>query len=228
MLTLLLVEDNPEVAEFIKEYLGRQSFNVLVAMTGAKAHELFEQTQPDLILLDLELPDIRGETLCEEFKSLHPEIPIIMLTAHQEQTDVVKGLSLGADDYLAKPFEGQELLARVKARLRNRGVDGKSLQVADLVLNTETMQVHRGEREIQLTPQEFRLLEYLMLNANRVLSRDMILSRIWQTTPDIETRVVDVYIGYLRKKIDKGEGAKLIQSVRGFGYSLRDPDANKG
>src|SRR5690606_4404143 len=150
----------------------------------------------------------------------------IMLTAHQEQTDVVKGLSLGADDYLAKPFEGQELLARVKARLRNRGVDGKSLQVADLVLNTETMQVHRGEREIQLTPQEFRLLEYLMLNANRVLSRDMILSRIWQTTPDIETRVVDVYIGYLRKKIDKGEGAKLIQSVRGFGYSLRDPDAN--
>ena len=147
-----------------------------------------------------------------------------MLTGSDQTSDVVRGLSLGADDYITKPFEGSELLARVKARLRERGLQDKSLIVADLELNTETLQVRRGNREISLTPQEFRLLEYLMLNANRVLSRDMILSRVWQTTPDIETRVVDVYVGYLRKKIDQGESDKLIQSVRGFGYAIRPPD----
>lgn len=224
MLTLLIVEDNPEVANFVQDFLGRNGFNVLRAETGARAHELFAQTQPDLIILDLQLPDIRGETLCEEFKKLSPEIPVIMLTGSDQTSDVVRGLSLGADDYITKPFEGSELLARVKARLRERGLQDKSLIVADLELNTETLQVRRGEREISLTPQEFRLLEYLMLNANRVLSRDMILSRVWQTTPDIETRVVDVYVGYLRKKIDQGEPNKLIQSVRGFGYAIRPPD----
>jgi DNA-binding response OmpR family regulator len=224
MLTLLIVEDNPEVASFVQEYLGRNGFNVLRAETGARAHELFAQTQPDLIILDLKLPDIRGETLCEEFKKLSPEIPIVMLTGSDQPSDVARGLNLGADDYVTKPFEGSELLARIKARLRERGLQNKTLQVGELVLNTDTMQVHRGDREISLTPQEFRLLEYLMLNANRVLSRDMILSRVWQTTPDIETRVVDVYVGYLRKKIDQGEPHKLIQSVRGFGYTIRAND----
>lgn len=223
MLTILLVEDNQDVAEFVQQFLSRQGFNTLVASTGARAHELFSQTQPDLIILDLQLPDIRGETLCEEFKKFNSEIPIIMLTSQSQTTDVVKGLQLGADDYLSKPFDGNELLARVKARLRTRGLQDKTLKYADLELNTDTMQVKRGERQIELTPQEFRLLEYLMLNANRVLSRDMILSRVWQTSPDIETRVVDVYIGYLRKKIDQEE-PKLIHSVRGFGYALREKD----
>jgi DNA-binding response OmpR family regulator len=221
MLTLLLVEDNQEVATFIQEYLGRGGYNVLRASTGSRAHDLFAQTQPDLIILDLDLPDVRGETLCEEFKQMNPEIPIIMLTGASQTSDVVRGLNIGADDYITKPFEGKELTARIKARLRERGLSNKILRVEDLTLNTETMEVFRGERQISLTPQEFRLLEYLMLNPNRVLTRDMILSRVWQTAPDIETRVVDVYVGYLRKKIDQGEKLKLITSVRGFGYTIK-------
>lgn len=221
MVTILLVEDNQEVVDFVQLFLQHQGFLVVIAKTGSEASEKFSTKQPDLVILDLNLPDIRGENLCQEFKQIDSQVPIIMLTGQSEQTDVAAGLALGADDYLEKPFEGKELLARVKARLRNRGLESQTLQVADLELNTQTMLVKRAGQQIDLTPQEFKLLEYLMINANRVLSRDMILNRVWNTTPDIETRVVDVYIGYLRKKIDQLD-PKLIHSVRGFGYVLRE------
>ena len=146
MLTLLLVEDNQEVATFIQEYLGRGGYNVLRASTVPELTIFL----PKLNLtnyLDLDLPDVRGETLCEEFKQMNPEIPIIMLTGASQTSDVVRGLNIGADDYITKPFEGKELTARIKARLRERGLSNKILRVEDLTLNTETMEVFRGEAD---------------------------------------------------------------------------------
>lgn len=143
----------------------------------------------------------------------------MLLTARSKSSDIVEGFKLGADDYVAKPYNDDELLARVEARLRNRGAQVK-LVVADLELDTKTFDVKKGSKKINLTHKEFKLLEYLMSNKNQVLSREMILNRVWLYPEDIETRAVDVYIGYLRKKIDTGISKKLIQSRRGYGCSI--------
>jgi len=146
---------------------------------------------------------------------------VIILTARDSTADVVQGLDIGADDYITKPFTAEELLARIRARLRQRGQNNHKLEIADLELDTKSLEVKRGSKLIKLTPQEFKLLEYLMSNQNQVLTREMILNRIWPSAPDVETRVVDVYIGYLRKKIDTGFENNLIHSVRGFGYVIK-------
>lgn len=166
---------------------------------------------------------MNGEGVCLEIKKNYPTLPVIILSAKNAVSDKVKSLKIGADDYVSKPFDLEELLARIQARLRTTGVDNeKILQVSDLVLNPKTLEVKRGKRLIQLTPQEFKLLQYLMLNTGIVLSREMILNRIWLYSPDVETRVVDVYMGYLRKKIDTGHGHKLLHSIRGFGYTIKN------
>jgi DNA-binding response OmpR family regulator len=166
-----------------------------------------------------------GETVCVEAKKMYPDVPIIILTAKDSTADVVRGLEdLGADDYIAKPFETEELLARIKARLRKGGNNSSRLEIADLILDTKTLEVKRGDKKIELTPQEFKLLEYLMSNKGKVMTRDAILNRVWLYSPDIETRVVDVYVGYLRKKIDEGFDKPLIHSVRGFGYVVKEED----
>jgi len=173
-------------------------------------------------MLDLGLPDIDGKSVCIEIKKEHPDLAVIMLTARHTTDEVINGLNMGADDYVTKPFAKEELLARIKARLRNIDKTNTRLQVADLILDTTTMEVKRGERNIALTKTEFDLLSYMMMSQGKVLTRETILNRIWLYSPDIESRVVDVYVGYLRKKIDANFDKKLIQSVRGFGYTIKE------
>jgi DNA-binding response OmpR family regulator len=220
--SVLVVEDDIGIRKYLKELLLENGYSAQTAQDGISAMKMVEKTQPNLVVLDLGLPDIAGETLCKDIKKNFPEIEVVILTARDSISDVVQGLDIGADDYVTKPFTAEELLARIRARLRAKGQNNTKLKVADLELDTKTLEVKRGNRQIKLTPQEFKLLEYLMGNQNQVLTREMILNRIWPSAPDVETRVVDVYIGYLRKKVDAGEDKNLIHSIRGFGYVIKD------
>ncbi len=220
--TILIVEDDQGLQKFLRELLLENGFSVQVAGDGAEAMNSISKLAPDLVVLDLGLPNMSGETVCLEVKKRYPEIPVLILTARDKTTDIVAGLNMGADDYMTKPFVADEFLARIRARLRGLGDDDKKLTVADLELDPKTLQVRRKGKEISLTPQEFKLLQYLMNNKGRVLTREMILNRVWLYSPDVESRVVDIYIGYLRKKIDQGHAKKLIHSVRGFGYMIKD------
>lgn len=220
--TILVIEDTQELREYLTNILADQGYKVLSAEEGTAALKLFEKISPDLVILDLGLPTISGESVCKEIKKVSPQTQILVLTAKHTVADISATLNLGADDYMAKPFEIDELLARVKARLRNNASTDKVMKTQDLTLDAEKVEVVRGGKKIQLTPLEFKLLEYLLANKGRVLTRDMILARVWSTSPDIETRVVDVYMGYLRKKIDKGYKTPILQSVRGFGYMVKD------
>jgi len=217
---ILVVEDDQSIQEFLKEYLLDNGYAVDTASDGVQALNSLKKAQPDLVLLDLGLPNVTGEAVCLEIRKKYPDLPVIILTAKDDVSDIVRGLNLGADDYITKPFVSEELLARIKARLRH-GEDVK-LQVADLELNNKTFEVKRSEKLIQLSPHEFKLLQYLISNKGRVLTREMILNRVWLYSYEVDTRVVDVYIGYLRKKIDSDFKKKLIHSVRGFGYMIKE------
>jgi len=221
-LTILIIEDEPDMAEYLKNVLEDNGYTAYTAHRGTTGLQLIEELNPDLVLLDLELPDIDGRSICQQINADYPEIKVIMVTGHNDPNDIAHGLKLGADDYVTKPVEVSELLARIQARFRESKQENTVLSLADLSLNQETYEVKRGDTHINLSPQEFKLLQYLLINQGKVLTRDMILSRLWHTNPDIETRVVDVYIGYLRKKIDFTE-PKLIHSIRGFGYVLKEP-----
>lgn len=219
---ILIVEDDKDIGSYLRDFLTENDFSVYLAEKGATGLDYFKNHEPDLVLLDLGLPDMSGESVCAQMYKMYPEIPVIILTAKNSIDDKVKGLNIGADDYVTKPFVAEELLARVKARLRAVTPGNKKIKVADLELDPKTIQVRRAGKKIDLTPQEFKLLEYLMDNEGSVLTRDMILNRIWGYTADIESRVVDVYMGYLRKKIDQDFPRKLLHSVRGFGYSIHE------
>lgn len=219
---VLVVDDDIDLQDYLKSLLIDNNFSVKTASTGSEALKIVSKSQPDLILLDLMLPDMSGESICKEIKKDYPDVSIIMLTAKDEVESKVRGLGTGADDYVTKPFESTELIARIKARLRGNHAEETSIIIGDLELNKKTVEVTRAGKHIVLTPQEFKLLEYLMTNQNTVLTREMILNRIWLYSPDIESRVVDVYVGYLRKKIDSGHDKKLIHSIRGFGYTIRE------
>lgn len=220
--TLLIVEDTADLREYLTGVLADQGYTVLAAEDGTAALKMFEKVSPDLVILDLGLPTISGETVCKEIKRISPQTQILVLTAKHTVADVTATLNLGADDYMAKPFEVDELLARIRARLRGTGPTETVLKADGLVLDTEKVEVSRDGNTVQLTPLEFKLLEYLLANKGRVLTRDMILARVWSSSPDIETRVVDVYMGYLRKKIDRGYKQPLLHSVRGFGYMIKE------
>lgn len=219
---ILVIEDEKELNRYIKELLTDNGYSAQTATKGTEALEIIKKTEPDLIILDLGLPDIDGENICRQIKKEHPDLPIIILTAKDSVSNIVHGLDIGADDYMTKPFDGDELLARIKARLRKVPGSAVNLKIDDLELNPTNHEVKRGNKSLRLTPQEFKLLYYLMVNKGRILTRDMILSRLWDSSPDIETRVVDVYIGYLRKKIDADFEKKLLYSVRGFGYMIKE------
>lgn len=219
--TILLVEDNKALHEAVRMFLLENDYRVESAYDGATALKKAENALPDIVILDLGLPDITGETVCRQLKKELPQLPIIILTAKNTTDDIVHGLSIGADDYMSKPFAVEELLARINARLRGEKSDTSTLTVGDLTLDRKKIEVRRAGKEIKLTHREFLLLECLMLNAGRVLSRDMILSRAWSYATEVESRAVDVYIGYLRQKIDSPFPKKLIHSVRGFGYVLK-------
>lgn len=219
---ILIVEDDKDLQFYLKELLLENDYSVESVYEGAKVMKKVEESLPDLVILDLGLPDVSGETVCKEFKKKLPQLPIIILTAKDTTQDVVHGLDIGADDYITKPFEADELLARIKTRLRQVKNTSKIIKVADLILDSQKIQVKRSGKTIKLTQREFLLLEYLMRNKNRVLSREMILNRIWSYSSDIESRVVDVYVGYLRKKVDETFDKKLIHCIRGFGYTIKE------
>jgi two-component system response regulator MprA len=216
---ILVVEDDTNIREYLVDAFKEAGYSVKQTADGAEALKMVKDSPPDLIVLDLGIESISGETVCEEVKKMHPDLPIIILTAKNTSTEVVHGFDLGADDYISKPFETDELLARIRTRLKQKGTS--TLEIDDLVVDTSSYEVKRGGKTISLTAKEFKLLEYLILNKGAVLSRETILDHIWLYSPEIESRVVDVYIGYLRKKIDEGHTNKLIKSVRGFGYTIR-------
>jgi DNA-binding response OmpR family regulator len=220
--TILVVEDDKGLQKYLKELLLDNGYAVHTASDGIQALEYFKKAEPDLVVMDLGLPTMGGEAVTQEIRKKHKELPIIILTAKDSINDIVQGLNLGADDYMTKPFIADEFLARVKARLRKQSETDTRLKILDLELDSKTMEVKRNGKMIQLTPQEFKLLQYLMSNKGRILTREMILSRIWLYSSDVETRVVDVYMGYLRKKVDNGYTKKLLHSVRGFGYVIKE------
>lgn len=220
--SVLIVEDDPGVQKYLKELLLDNGYSVQIASDGIEALESIQKSQPDLVILDLGLPKLTGEAVVTEIRKNYPNLRVVILSAKDTLNDIIQGLNLGADDYLTKPFVADELLARVKAHLKRIGSGDNKIVIDDLELNNQTMEVKRGGKDIQLTPQEFKLLQYLMNNKGQILTREMILNRIWLYSPDIETRVVDVYMGYLRKKIDKNYPKKLLHSVRGFGYVIKE------
>lgn len=220
--TILVVEDDPGLQKYLKELLLDNGYSVQTAADGVQALNSIQKLPPDLVVLDLGLPNMSGEAVCMEIRKKYPDLRVVILTAKDSIQDIVEGLSLGADDYMTKPFVADEFLARIKARLRYQGGGDLKLRVGDLELDSKTLEVKRSDRPVSLTPQEFKLLQYLMNNPGRVLTREMILNRVWLLNPDIETRVVDVYMGYLRNKIDNGFDKKLLHSVRGFGYMIKE------
>lgn len=219
---ILVVEDDQGLQKYLKELLLTNQYSVHVSADGVSALSTINKVPPDLVILDLGLPNLSGESVLSEVRKKNPGLPVIILTAKDSPSDIVHGLNIGGDDYMTKPFVADELLARIKARLRHNGQSDTKLKIADLELDTTTLEVKRDGKLIQLTPQEFKLLEYLMRNKGRVLTREMILNRVWLYSQDIETRVVDVYMGYLRKKIDEDFKKKLLVSVRGFGYMIKE------
>lgn len=219
---ILVIEDDEGIRQYLQELLSENGYSVRAAADGSTGLSEVTRLQPDLVVLDLGLPDITGETVCQQINKDYPDLPIIILTARDSTQNIVHGLNIGASDYITKPFEADILLARIKARLRDKGNVSGKIKVDSLEVDTSTMEVNRSGSEVKLTPQEFRLLEYLISNKNQVLSREMILNRVWLYGTEVETRVVDVYMGYLRRKIDKGFDKKLIHSVRGFGYMIKE------
>ncbi|GKW45062.1 response regulator transcription factor [Planococcus sp. NCCP-2050] len=221
---ILIVEDEKSIARVLELELTYEGYKTGVALTGAEGLIQFREQEWDLVLLDLMLPEIHGLDVLKRIRSAGSEIPVILLTAKDDVKDKVAGLDLGANDYVTKPFEIEELLARIRACLRlSTGKKNTDLHVFhDLELNTATREVTRNARTIELTPREFDLLLYLMQNPQQVLSREQVLNAVWGYDYFGDTNVIDVYIRYLRKKIDAGEETTYIQTVRGVGYVLKE------
>jgi two-component system OmpR family response regulator len=224
---ILVVDDEPNITELVSMALRYEGFDVEVASDGRSALARATTFRPDLMVLDVMLPDVDGFGVLKRIRSDGQRVPVVFLTARDATEDKVNGLTLGGDDYVTKPFSVEELVARVRAVLRRTNGDGAAggaarLTFADLELDEDTREVWRGAEPIELTATEFKLLRYLMLNARRVLSKAQILDHVWQYDFGGDANVVETYISYLRKKVDKAE-PKLIHTVRGVGYTLRVP-----
>jgi len=221
--TILVVEDNRDVLAVIAHTLTANGYAVTRAYDGEMALTTALDTAPALVILDIGLPKRSGLDVASELRKRGFRAPVLMLTARDTVSDKVTGLDAGADDYLAKPFDTDELIARVKAllRLATLRADDAKLRLGDLVLDTLTRQVRRGSREIALTQREFALLEYLVKNAGREVTRDQITEHVWGQDAEPSTNVVDVYVNYLRKKLDVDGLPSLLHTVRGVGYVLR-------
>jgi len=221
-LKILVVEDEKKVAHFVKKGLLEEGYAVDVVHNGKDGLNFAADQSYDLIILDIYLPGIDGLTILKKLRDEKVKTPVLLLTVRATIEDKVLGLDAGADDYLTKPFAFEELIARVRALLRRtRDADATVIQVADLTLDPVRRTAARRGEEIILTLKEFSLLEYFMRNTGRVLTRTMITDHVWNYDFDTETNVIDVYVNYLRKKIDAGHGVKLIHTVRGVGYILK-------
>jgi DNA-binding response OmpR family regulator len=219
---ILVVDDEPDITALVAYHLAKAGFRVSTAANGPDALKAAREEKPDIVILDLMLPGISGYDILAEMRKREEtrDVGVILLTARREETDRIRGLTLGADDYLTKPFDIDELLARMRALLRR--VEGDEiLRVADLEVNSSTREVRRGEREIDLTAREYDLLEFMAVNPRRVLSRDLLLSRVWDREFGVTANAVEVYIAYLRKKVDAPGERKLIHTIRGAGYALK-------
>ncbi|CAM5667062.1 DNA-binding response regulator OS=Streptomyces aurantiogriseus OX=66870 GN=GCM10010251_34360 PE=4 SV=1 [Streptomyces aurantiogriseus] len=228
---LLVVDDEPTVRELLCAALRHAGFTVAAAGTGQEALDRAREVSPDLVLLDVMLPDLDGFEVIRRLREQHRpaaaprtgHIPVVFLTARDATQDKIEGLVLGGDDYVTKPFDLQELIARIRAVLRRTSGDPTALlRVADLELDPDGLQAARSGQPLRLSPTEFRLLHYLMTNAGRTVSKPQILQRVWDYDFNGDTGIVDTYISYLRRKIDNG-GPKLIHTVHGVGYVLRGP-----
>jgi len=216
---ILLIEDEKKISAFIRRGLKEEGYAVDAAFDGEEGLALGSENEYDLVILDVMLPKLDGIALCRALREKEVLVPVLMLTAKDTVKDKVAGLDAGADDYLTKPFAFEELLARVRALLRkNRKDAGARLKTADLELDPVSHKVSRAGRDIELTTKEYALLEYLARNPGKVITRTMIAEHVWDIDFDTGTNVIDVYINYLRKKIDSGCKLKLIATVRGRGY----------
>ena len=222
---VLVVDDEANITDLVATALRYEGFSVEVACNGTEALRSAEKFRPDLVVLDVMLPDRDGFAVVKRLRADGHHVPVVFLTARDSTEEKVKGLTVGGDDYVTNPFSLEELIARVRAVLRRTGNDVREsarLEFADLELDDDTHEVWRGSERVELTPTEYKLLRYLMLNARRALSKAQILDHVWEYDFDGDANVVETYISYLRKKIDK-LGPPLIHTIRGVGYTLRTP-----
>ena len=223
---ILLVEDEQKIADALKMGLTEDGYYVETAYDGNIGWKLFQQHSQDLIVLDINLPGVNGYDLCKRIRSKNTQVPIIMLTALSSLNDKIEGYDAGADDYIIKPFEFKELLMKIRVLLKRTSHQnipvGTILKAADLEMNLDSKEVKRGNTVINLTAKEFQLLEYLLRNKNRVVSRSDIAVNVWDIDFDTNTNVIDVYINYVRNKVDKKFEPKLIHTQVGMGYILKD------
>ena len=223
---ILIIEDEQKIADTLKSGLIENGYDVEVAYDGKIGLKLFERSSFNLIVLDINLPGINGYELCSTIRSINSHVPVIMLTALSSLNDKIEGYDAGADDYIIKPFEFRELLMKIRVLLKRTMVQtiptGNMLKAADLEMNLDSKEVKRGNTLINLTAKEFQLLEYLMRNKNRVVSRADIAINVWDIDFDTNTNVIDVYINYVRNKVDKQFEPKLIQTQVGMGYILKE------
>lgn len=224
MVTVLVADDDPKLLKMLGRTLTYEGFHVVTAANGREALVQVEAQRPDVIVLDWLMPGLNGVEVTDRLRAAHDETLILMLTARDAIEDRVEGLESGADDYLVKPFAPAELLARIHALLRRSAVAKKehSLAYADLTLDPTTRDTRRDDRQFELTPTEFELLHYLLRHPRQVLQRDQILEEVWGYDFGGDDNVLEVYIGYLRKKMEKAGEPRLIQTVRGVGYVLRE------
>jgi two-component system, OmpR family, copper resistance phosphate regulon response regulator CusR len=221
---ILVVEDEPKVASFVKRGLEESGFFADIAYDGVMGKKMFDSGVFDMVILDINLPCKNGIELCKEIRNSNQRIPVIMLSALGTTEDKITGFDVGADDYLVKPFEFRELLARIRSLLNRISIaetGGNIMKYLDLEMNLHTYEVTRGGNKIELTQKEFALLEYLLRNKGRVVSRIDIAEKVWDITFDNGTNVIDVYVNFLRKKIDKDFTPKLIHTQTGIGYVLK-------
>ncbi len=225
-MNILIVEDEKKIADSLKKGLSELNYDVSIAYDGIIGEKLYNNQLFNLIILDINLPGINGLELCKKIRQKNASVAILMLTTFSSVADKVEGFNAGADDYLVKPFSFDELVVRIRALLRRGAKEvlptGHILKFADLEMNINTKQVIRGNTPITLTAKEFQLLEYLLRNRNRIVSRADIGEQVWNIDFDTNTNTIDVYINYLRKKIDRDFSAKLIHTQVGFGYIMRE------
>lgn len=221
---ILIVEDDSRIAKLISRGLKENDFETTIAYDGVQAITLLKQINFDLLITDIILPQMDGVDLCKQIRNVNPDIPVLMLSALGEINNKMRGFDAGADDYIVKPFELRELVARIRVLLKRNGNSGTSMGTTliydDLTLCLDSKIVKRNEQNINLTPKEFKLLEYMLRNAERVLSRNEIAENVWKIAHDTGTNFIDVYINYLRKKIDKEFDRKLIHTRAGLGFIL--------
>ncbi len=222
---ILIVEDEKKIADSLKQGLTENGFEAEVAYDGSIGWKIFKSRSFELVIMDINLPGMNGYELCKAIRSANEALPIVMLTAMNAVEDKIEGFDAGADDYIIKPFDFRELLVRIRAllkRIHTTVATGTLLQAGDLVMNLDSKQVTRNGQAISLTAKEFQLLEYFLRNKNRVVSRADIALQVWDIDFDTRTNVIDVYVNYLRKKIDKGFDEPLIHTQVGMGYVLKD------